>query len=447
MGMAKFKCMDYYSNSFSSLQYNLQHRPTTPCASPAFVVLFLLLLNAIAFVSLRSPFMPHLQRRTSSLSFLAAVQQLDTRPSGAAGRHHENQYVAANFLFPNGVTGVDHSRPRLPPPPPAGRKKTQKRSAARSRRVLELVGQSPKSMRFASRAEAFFADGCKTRFFLTWISPTEAVFGARESLTVESIFHSHPDACVLLLSHAMDSARGRRLLRPFSSLGLRIAAVSPDFSHLFRRTPAETWFSRLKHGSVDPGDVPLGQNLSNLLRLAVLYKFGGVYVDADVIVLRSFASLRNTIGAQAADVRTGSWSRLNNAVMVFDQEHPLLYKFMEEFTSTFNGNKWGHNGPYLVSRVVAREPPAASPETNFSVLPPAAFYPVDWNRISSLFHGPRSGEHRRWAAAKLDAIRRESFAIHLWNRQSKGLKVEEGSVMKRLMLDTCLLCNSSSWVI
>lgn len=312
--------------------------------------------------------------------------------------------------------------------------------------MLELLRQSPKSMRFAARAEAFFADGCKSRFFLTWISPAE-VFGARESLTVESIFHYHPDACVLLLSHAMDSVRCRRLLRPFSSLGLRIAAVSPDFCHLFRRTPAEAWFSRLKQGSVDPGDVPLSQNLSNLIRLAVLYKFGGVYVDADVIVLRSFVSLRNAIGAQSADGRTGNWSRLNNAVMVFDREHPLLYKFMEEFTSTFNGNKWGHNGPYLVSRVVAREPPAASPETNFSVLPPAAFYPVDWNRITSLFHGPMNGEHRRWAAAKLDAIRRESFAIHLWNRQSKGLKVEEGSVMKRLMLDSCLLCNSSSWVI
>lgn len=443
--MAKFKCMDYYSTSSSSLQYNLRHRPTTPCASPAFVVVFLLLLNAIAFVSLRSPFMPRLQRRSSSLSFLAAVHELDARPSRAAARHHENRYVAANFLFPDGAAGVDHSHPRLPPPPPpAGRKKTQKRSAARSRLVLDLVRQSPKSMRFAARAEAFFADGCKTRFFLTWISSAaEAVFGARESLTVESIFHSHPDACVLLLSHAMDSALGRRLVRPFSSLGFRIAAVSPDFRHLFRRTPAEAWFSRLKQGSVDPGNVPLGQNLSNLIRLAVLYKFGGVYVDADVIVLRSFASLRNAIGAQAADGRTGNWSRLNNAVMVFDREHPLLYKFMEEFTSTFNGNKWGHNGPYLVSRVVAREPPA----TNFSVLPPAAFYPVDWNRISSLFRGPRSGEHRRWAAAKLDAIRRESFAIHLWNRQSKGLKVEEGSVMKRLMLDSCLLCNSSSRVI
>ncbi|GMH03187.1 hypothetical protein Nepgr_005026 [Nepenthes gracilis] len=27
--------------------------------------------------------------------------------------------------------------------------------------------------------------------------------------------------------------------------------------------------------------------------------------------------------------------------------HPLLLKFIEDFATTFDGNKWGHNGPYL----------------------------------------------------------------------------------------------------
>ncbi|KAL6008311.1 hypothetical protein ACLOJK_033817 [Asimina triloba] len=34
-----------------------------------------------------------------------------------------------------------------------------------------------------------------------------------------------------------------------------------------------------------------------------------------------------------------NWSRLNNAVMVFDKSHPLLYHFIQEFTQTFDGNR------------------------------------------------------------------------------------------------------------
>ncbi|KAL9462820.1 hypothetical protein AB3S75_000763 [Citrus x aurantiifolia] len=59
--------------------------------------------------------------------------------------------------------------------------------------------------------------------------------------------------------------------------------------------------------------------------------------------------------------------------------HPLLHKLIQEFTLTFDGNKWGHNGPYLVSRVVARV--SGRTGFNFTVLPPSAFYPVDWRRV------------------------------------------------------------------
>lgn len=181
----------------------------------------------------------------------------------------------------------------------------------------------------------------------------------------------------MILSASMDSRQGSQLLKPLVDSGYRVAAVSPGLSFLFKDTPAESWFNELKKGNVDPGEIPLAQNLSNLLRLAVLYKYGGVYLDTDVIVLKKFSALRNTIGAQAAD-ENGNWNRLNNAVLVFDKEHPLIYKFIQEFALTFDGNKWGHNGPYLVSRVVSRI--EKRPNYNFTVLPPLAFYPVEIGR-------------------------------------------------------------------
>ncbi|KAL7169683.1 hypothetical protein ACSBR2_034668 [Camellia fascicularis] len=127
----------------------------------------------------------------------------------------------------------------------------------------------------------------------------------------------------------------------------------------------------IKSGEQNRGEIPLAQNLSNLIRLVILYKYGGVHLDTDFITLKDFSRLRNSIKEQSIDA-TGSWTRLNNAVLVFDKNTC----FMEEFESNLDGNRWGHNGPYLVSRVVWRmETGRDSTHLNFTVLPPMPFYP------------------------------------------------------------------------
>ncbi|CAK9164588.1 unnamed protein product [Ilex paraguariensis] len=311
--------------------------------------------------------------------------------------------------------------------------------------VFRMLRSETRIKQFSTRLKEFFSgspsnSSCKFRFFMTWISSLES-FGGRELFTVQSVFKSHPNGCLLIASNSMDSRRGMKILRPFWNHGFRVTAISPDFDYLFKQTAAQECFDRLKRGNVDPGAVSLGQNLSNLLRLCLLYKFGGIYIDTDVIVLKSFGNLRNAIGAQTIDLKTRNWSRLNNAVMVFDKEHPLVYKFIEEFALTFDGNKWGHNGPYLVSRVVSRMIGKAG--FNFTVLPPVAFYPTDWSRIRSLFQGPRNETHLKWLLAKLEQICRQSYVVHLWNKQSRRLKVAEGSIIGRIMSDCCGFCNSS----
>jgi lactosylceramide 4-alpha-galactosyltransferase len=275
---------------------------------------------------------------------------------------------------------------------------------------------------------------------MTWIAPLE-YFGARELFIIESLFKWHRDACLLIISTTMDSPKGVGLLRPFLDNGFRVTALTPDYEYLVSDTPAEIWFSRLRKGAVDPGDVSIGQNLSNLLRLLVLYKYGGIYIDTDVIVLKSFYGLRNCIGAQTIDAMTHQWSRLNNAVMVFDKKYPLLLEFIREFVSTFDGSKWGHNGPYLVSRVVRRV--AGITSYDVVVLPPIAFYPLDWSRIGYLFRRPTDETRSQWMQEKLHWIEKSSFAVHLWNRESRGMRVERGSIIARILLNCCLFCNSS----
>ncbi|KAL8093019.1 uncharacterized protein LOC141692493 isoform X1 [Apium graveolens] len=306
---------------------------------------------------------------------------------------------------------------------------------------FEILKSTPKSLQFEHRVNDFFGshddDHCKVKFFMTWISPA-SLFGEREVLVMESLFKSNPNGCLMILSRSMDSFQGSKLLDPIMKHGFKAVAVTPDLSFLFQNTPAESWFDDLKTGDKDPGEISLAQNLSNLIRLAVLYKYGGVYLDTDFIVLRDFSGLRNSIGAQSSDA-LGNWTRLNNAVLVFDKNHPLLYKFIEEFASTFNGNRWGHNGPYLVSRVASRF--STSEDLNFTILPPKAFYPIYWTRIEGFFRKPLDRATSKWVDAKVLQLRGETYGVHLWNRQSRRLRIEEGSIMGNLISEHCIICN------
>ncbi|CAL1414910.1 unnamed protein product [Linum trigynum] len=305
--------------------------------------------------------------------------------------------------------------------------------------AFQILKSDNLTSRFHKRARRFLLrNRCELRFFMTWISPASS-FGNREFLAMESLFKSNPDACLVLVSRSLDSRSGRRILKPLLDRGFRAAAFAPDLSNLLRGTPAEQWFEDLKTGEKDPGEIPLPQNLSNLVRLAVLYKYGGVYLDTDFIVLKSFARLRNSIGAQSAD-SAEKWTRLNNAVLVFDKSHPLLLDFMAEFAATFDGSRWGHNGPYLVSRVVDRVGNGSTGRRNFTIMPPMAFYPAYWSKIGGYFRKPATKSDSRWVSAKLIQLSGKTFAVHLWNKESRNFRIEEGSILWSLISRHCIIC-------
>ncbi|XP_057859012.2 uncharacterized protein At4g19900 [Cryptomeria japonica] len=304
-------------------------------------------------------------------------------------------------------------------------------------RSFKILHPDELSAQFSGKVKGFFKN-CKPRFFMTWISHPKS-FGPRELLSVESVFKWHPSACLLIISRTMDSKKGEQILRPFVTRGLRVMAAAPDLGFLFKGTPAEAWLRVVAKGDIDPGEISFAQNLSNILRLAALYKYGGIYIDSDIIILKLLSKLRNAIGAQNVDPDNGTWNRLNNAVLMFDKGHPLVWKFIQEFALTFNGNKWGHNGPYLVTRVVTRV--ANRPGYDFQVLPPMAFYPVDWTRIYRYFKHPDGNVGIKWISAKLLQMENETYAVHLWNKQSRQLEVEKDSIIHHIFNKCCLVCD------
>ncbi|XP_057526514.1 uncharacterized protein LOC130805746 [Amaranthus tricolor] len=309
---------------------------------------------------------------------------------------------------------------------------------------------------------------------MTWISSTK-YFGKREMFSLESILKSHPNDCVIIISKIMASKSGKNLIKAFLEKGYFILTIAPDFPMIFHGTPAQNWLERLINGGIDPGKIPITQNLSNLLRIVVLYKYGGVYFDSDMIILKDVYGLRNCIGIQEVNKETNAWTSVNNAVLIFDKNHPLLFRFLEEFNSSFNGNLWGHNGPFMATRVIKkvghisgyssssnslyyayknyeqglereREDNSYRMLSNeddlrytFSLMSPMAFYPVDWGKIKKFFLTPQRKEVN-WANSMFNKVNEESYGVHLWNKVSRSLKIEEGSIIGRLISNNCIIC-------
>ncbi|KAK3445055.1 hypothetical protein EUGRSUZ_A00510 [Eucalyptus grandis] len=370
-----------------------------------------------------------------------AIQETEARNLKSTFRHLQLRSVHEEVMEIQEVKVDDDDDENISPlVPPIN--VTEEERVSWFRKVLpefDIFKSDDLTRRFHGRVMGFIGqkNNCSVRFFMTWISPAGS-FGRREFLALESLFKSNPYGCLVIISRTMDSKLGFKKLKPVLDHGFKVIAVTPDLPFLLKNTPAKAWFDEMKTGTKDPGEIPLAQNLSNLIRIAVLFKYGGVYLDTDVIVLKDFALLRNSIGAQSIDAMSRRWTRLNNAVMAFDKKHPLLLKFMREFALTFDGNRWGHNGPYLVSRVV--EKVIGKRGFEFKVLLPMAFYPVDWTRIGGLFRRPETRANAKWVDAKIAQLSGETYGVHLWNKQSRRLKIEDGSVIGRLIEDHCVIC-------
>eukprot|EP00958_Prasinococcus_capsulatus_P000929 scaffold84_cov388-Prasinococcus_capsulatus_cf.AAC.5 len=59
-------------------------------------------------------------------------------------------------------------------------------------------------------------------------------------------------------------------------------------------------------------------HITEIIRLATLYKYGGVYLDTDVVVMKELDFLRNCVGTELSGEH-GEAKVLNGAVLMFDK--------------------------------------------------------------------------------------------------------------------------------
>ena len=285
-------------------------------------------------------------------------------------------------------------------------------------------------------------------FILLWSTDAES-FTLRSRRCLESIFFHHPHAGVTVYSNQLPLD----FFGEFRQLGFDVHVQRYNVTKLLSNTPAARWLEQISEWQRGPY---FYSHVTDAVRLALLFRLGGIYLDTDVLVTRPIQlaasrrgrlvsnalldggratrdrasagppPLRDALGVESyADPRTGE-PVLNGALMAFGRGSRFLWNCLHEFGSEYKADRWSWNGPELLTRVQGRC--AHSDGARVQVEPPERFYPLHWLGVERYAEGAHPERDREtWAT-----IERSSYAVHVWNRKTAMLTFANGSLLHRL---------------
>ncbi|XP_072391096.1 lactosylceramide 4-alpha-galactosyltransferase-like [Diabrotica undecimpunctata] len=260
----------------------------------------------------------------------------------------------------------------------------------------------------------FFHETSCRSFFNDKISIT-----ARQACAVESAARINPNFDVYLLFTSPgvlkyegdESDRILMALLRYNNLKL----LHLDYDKYTKGTPLEELYSS---GKVD-NSYYAQSHASDVLRYLTLWKYGGIYLDLDVIVTQSLEDIPPNYAGIESDKNVAA------GVLSFDatgKGHTMAESCVNDLKHNFNGQDWGNNGPGVITRLLKSlcGVKLAKEMVNkdcggFKAYPPNSFYPVPWQNWKMYFD-----ENSTEAVVNLA---KDSIAIHVWNKHSEQTKL------------------------
>lgn len=164
-------------------------------------------------------------------------------------------------------------------------------------------------------------------------------------------------------------------------------------------------------------------HLSDLLRMAIIYKHGGFYSDLDSITMKDLSSVRNTIGQEDWYTPSGEFH--------FEQGHDVMKESMNLVSETYNGTSRIEVGPVLVTRAILNVYKAKTikdvikkvDKKDITIEKTEFFYPIDAGVAAKLFKAPEKG--KTWSSI-FDSAHMAHFYGHqtAFKRVRRDVKTE-----------------------
>ncbi|KAL6546217.1 hypothetical protein OROMI_021938 [Orobanche minor] len=286
---------------------------------------------------------------------------------------------------------------------------------------------------FGSFMDAYFRSGtCKMRVFMVWNSPSW-MFGVRQQRGLESLLYHHMDACVVVFSETI----ALNFFNGFVKQGYKVAVVMPNLDELMKDTPtrifASVWhdWKKTKY---------YRRHYSELVRLASLYKYGGIYLDSDILVLNPLSKLSNTVGFE--DEPAGK--TLNGAVMAFRKHSPFIMSCLEEFYASYDDAQLRWNGADLLTRVADKflsNKDISDTGIELTLQHASVFFPIGHSNISRYFTAPETDFEKLEQDGIFNKILNQSLTVHFWDSVTSALIPEPESLVFKFLNWYCIHCS------
>ncbi|KAL7636313.1 UNVERIFIED_CONTAM: hypothetical protein RMT77_013072 [Armadillidium vulgare] len=226
--------------------------------------------------------------------------------------------------------------------------------------------------------------------------------GPRMLCTAESAATTHPNSSVDIFMTAREfkmSVVARRLLDTYGNIKLFYL----DASKLYLESPMKWWYQRKTwKRSKWPNT-----NFNDPLRWLLLWKYGGTYLDMDVIVIQNLDYEKNFAGLESKYL-------VGAGVLRFTKNHPLVKDCVQKMAKTFNGSVWGANAPKLLTNTLTERcgKKLLSGDlqncTDVKVFNPKVFYPIQWKDWEKYFNDDEELSQKLLNDPEIKAF-------HLWN--------------------------------
>ena len=263
-------------------------------------------------------------------------------------------------------------------------------------------------------------------------------FNYRQLCSIESAAKNNPNAKILVFS--LSAKIIKKILKTYPNINLKFFEVDQFLLGTF----VEKWYQQNKDLILNGRYAP--NNISNLLRLVSLWKYGGYYADLDTITVRSIEPLLEYPG-----VMQDAETKPNNAILNFPEKHPFIKAALDEFMSSFDGSIWGHNGPKLITRTIRKfcqiknnwqilmfnKSIIESNSTNLSkksspcginIFPVSFSTPLYWKSILFFFQANQKFNFEQ---------SRYIFSLHYFSKVSNEFKVDRNSIFEYYARSHC----------
>lgn len=157
--------------------------------------------------------------------------------------------------------------------------------------------------------------------------------------------------------------------------------------------------------------------LSDGLRYAYLYKYGGKYMDTDSWTLKNLVDLKNVAAWEDGN-------QIANGVMFFEKGNPFIEAVMENFTQLYVPGSRLSVGPPLVTSV---HKTGTVDSSTYSILDTRVFYPTHWAQN----HEPFLASQKQ----NIESAVNGSYALHLYTFFTRiyWSNVENGSFVHDIL--------------